>query len=268
MKKFIISSIAVLAGLFSVAAFADAPSASLYGNVWSTFTQDHMSFNQATIGAKASLGQAIAPAGGPVTGAVSYDAANNALYDAYAKFSLAVPGDSMSIGLQGDAYDTILDSQLGQSALTCFSCTHVKSAIYGLSGSLGSFSLEANENNNYSAQGVVGLLPGVRVAGSAIYDHPSNTWSGKGALLGSYSVLSGVLYGSDEAGVWDYGVEGTVALNAFCPGAGVFGKYAKGGALAVGPTYQVSSGLQLAVLAMQDTAGADFHGAAALSANF
>jgi hypothetical protein len=254
MKKLIITCLAVVA--CSNVAFADAPT--VYGDIWANSDQNNMHFQEAVLGIQAGLG-------GPAAADLSYDAANHSLYTAKLNYSgIAFSSDVLSAGLQAQAYDALLDTQLGSSALNCFSCNHVKSAIYSAYG----FSLEGNENNNYSGTYSYAVLPNLKAAASVDYDHPSDTWAGKGALLGSYSIVSGVVYGSDNNGVWDYGAVAQVTLAQFVPNLGVFGKYAKYGALAAGPTYQATKGLLVAALVTQDQAGDTVHGQVRLSANF
>lgn len=257
MKQFIITCLVVLAT--STAAFADGISPTPYGDVWANTTQDTMQFQEAVLGIRANLG-------GAATADVAYDAAGKNLYTAKMGYTGIVFGtDTLSAGLQASAFDALIDTQLGATALNCFSCNHVKSAIYSAYG----FSLEGNENNNYSGTYVYSVLPNLRIAGSADYDHPSNVWAGQGAVMGSYSIVSGVLYGSDNNGTWNYGAVAQISLAQFvAPGVGLFGKYAKYGQWFAGPTYQATKGLLVAALATQDQTGSDVHGEVRLSANF
>jgi hypothetical protein len=234
-----------MAGL-STAAHADNVGNSVYGDV-----------EQALVGVKAGLG-------GSAAADVAYDAAHKDLFTAKVGYTgLLFGSDSLSVGKQATAYGAVLDSQLGASALNCFSCFHAKSAIYSAYG----VSVEANEHNNYSGTVAIPVATGLKVAGSVDYDNPTSNWIEKGAILGSYSILSAVLYGSQNNGAWDYGIAGNVALSQWLPNAGLFGKWAKCGAWAAGPTYQATSNLLVSVLAEQ-VPSADVKGSFLVSASF
>lgn len=231
-----------------------------YGQLWSSATDQSLTFTQAVFGAKASLGE-------PASVDLSYNALTNSLYTAAAAYhGLVLSGDSLSVGLQASAVDKWLDQTLGQSALNCFGCTTSKSAIYQASVLGGDIALTGNENHNYSLAARIGVLPGVlSVLGQADYDNPTNNWMGRGGLQLTQGVFALVADASVLNSTWDYGVAGKASI---AYGLGVFAKYRQGGAILVGPTYDASKHLQVALAVSRPQAGADYGTDLRLSANF
>jgi len=257
MKKIYFAVVLVLTSLVGVA-HADS---SVYGQLWAGSTEKSLQFSQAVLGVKAGLG-------GTAAADVSYNALANGLYSASVSYGgLVQSGDSLSVGLQASAVDKWLDATLGQSALNCFGCAPSKSAIYEFGVLGGKVALTGNEANNYSVAASAGVIPGtLNAIASGTYDNPSGKWLARGGLQLTAGAFSVVADGSKPDGAdCEYGVAGKAALFS---GVGVFGKIRKGGALLVGPTYDATKQLAVALGVGRDAAGADYHTDLRISANF
>ena len=256
MKKIISVVFALLFASTIQMASADT---TVSGHLWSGVKSSSLTLEQAVLGVSAGLG-------GPASVNLAYDGASNALYTASASYKgLLSASDSLSVGLQAGAYGSILDGFFGQSALNCYSCAHGKSAIYAGSAGGAAFALQANEGNNYAGTMAYGLLPNLTVVGSANYDTPSNLWVEMGAAevtAGPVTAVADAVYANSAL---DYGV---AAKAPVYQNIGAFGKARKGGLLLVGPTYQATSNLLLAVLAGKANSADNVHYEARISANF
>lgn len=249
MKKFIISMIALVA--FSNGAFA---AEKVYGQLFMSGTEKALSFDRAAVGVQASLG-------GSASADLAYDGAANSLLTAKVAYGGLLGGDSLSLGLQANAYDLVLDSALGQSALSCYSCVHHKSAIYANKG----LALQANEGNNFAASWQYAASKQVGLVLGGEYDHASDHLLAKAAALIEVGQLKAVVSTKLDSSVLDYSLAGHYDIQK---GFGAFGKYAKGGALTVGPTYAPTSGLLVALTASRPAAGAEYAYGGNVSANF
>lgn len=253
MKYFIISLIAIMT--LSVSAFAQEKSMSAYGELWAGATEKSLDFRQAVLGIQAGLG-------GTASVDVGADLLGASIYTAKLSYgSLIADGDSLAVGLQSSAHESVLDAGFGRTALNCFSCSNVKAAIYSIKGA----SLQVAEGEVYTGSYARALAPEITLAGAVSYDKPADTITTKAAAIVKVGVLTAVADGTLVDQKLSYGLTGKVKVYK---ALGAYGKYTKGGALAIGPTVDPTSQLNLAVVASRPEASADFAYEARISANF